>query len=1233
MATLKVQTALQDNWIPNVPCRVTKPVPAKAGGQVNPPTFATVTDANGKLNIFWLLQGETTDNRVLYNVWYDDLRQSWVEEDTTWTPLDTTALHTGFIKAALHPTRKSICVLATNTFNINIATPPNVNINRYCYIYYIELNGRYPRWQTASIGQGTWAFDCLSVDLAFDDDAHPIISYSRSCWAENPTINFSDGPWIWSPSGAKGIQYPNSTTAMPPKDSKGNQYTPMIWDISYGKSPDWSFQDVEPINKDHRSNWRWYYVLGYQSDNNDTVIRTQNFWLVPEPMPSSPATVVEPNTQYQTMLRTIHLDDTGTSPLLIGLRSYSDNTSKVLFFPNDYYIPQLLVPPVSSPSAPIQLFGDVPGKAVWIEATTRPYSGGIDSTVSFGIDVFGIFEITDSIGKLTGVEVWHTQTLDGLIIREDFGIFTREPDGKWVSDVITSSSAATTGTKAQCYSVDIASVDDNGLPTPGVKGTFGTSIATIININGSDVALQPGHEVDITFNLAGRCGLTVETWGSIIPNTYSLWVKGMDDDARIDIQPGPQDLHTKLANVTADQVKAIAGPKVDDAHIQTAVQCLREISTIVTGPPELLSSIKSEYLHPRTSPHIARSSRQGHSSHRLGKLPVGYEHAFHISFKNGFSCTKLRRAQAEALMKELSSPFGFLGTDWGDLWNNLKGGIFSVVDIVVSVGESAVNIVMSGISALKDAANWVWKGIVDLATQAADIAGAVFEYIKSTWDLVVQWLGFLFNWGDIKLTAQHFQKVVHDTDMALLDFIDNTLQPLGTKFFDNVRANMDSWFTSAGSTVGHKTFGEYANSSVTAKGQVGSVFPVLDILDEIPSPGMWLLNKLLGILEWVFEGEPIEAGNDTGIDVFLTSMRGILDTLYDRQLQADCKAAIQSVQNMIDSITTNSIFDSITLGAVMSVIHALATVSIDLVKNLFTLLLNVSRYIVARMIKFIENPIYLPGISWLYEQITGTSMPSLSEVVCFCLAIPFTFAFKIIYNEAPYVSSSKDGNVVRSNTLTMSGDQWEHAAHAVFKLCTTGYGLWSDIETTAIKVNTSRSQVVWTILRFRSLASVAPGFNITAPNNTSNVDWEAKTMGYLTIILTVLRVSGGYIDMKISGRPLISSKEATVRDMYLVAEGFLGIAQLICGIYEASQNPAAGHDTIATVQLFFSGFGNVCGFCKTSVAGTQVNLVASVVSSFAYMGVISTDFALAAKPAPSVKKAITGGADEVELEE
>lgn len=109
------------------------------------------------------------------------------------------------------------------------------------------------------------------------------------------------------------------------------------------------------------------------------------------------------------------------------------------------------------------------------------------------------------------------------VLQQDlsFSVFKQEPDGKWVSDVITSSSPTATGTKTQCYSVDIASVDDNGFPTPGVKSTFGTSIATIININGSDVFLQPGQEVDITFNLAGRCGLTVETWESIIPNTYS----------------------------------------------------------------------------------------------------------------------------------------------------------------------------------------------------------------------------------------------------------------------------------------------------------------------------------------------------------------------------------------------------------------------------------------------------------------------------------------------------------------------------------------------------------------------------------------------------------------------------------------------------------------------------------------------------------------------------------------
>jgi hypothetical protein len=78
-----------------------------------------------------------------------------------------------------------------------------------------------------------------------------------------------------------------------------------------------------------------------------------------------------------------------------------------------------------------------------------------------------------------------------------------------------------TGIKTTCCAVDIAAVDDQGVPLPYATGKFGTSISTLVNINGSSIALQPDQEIDISFNVGGRCGLSVETYGSIIPDTYT----------------------------------------------------------------------------------------------------------------------------------------------------------------------------------------------------------------------------------------------------------------------------------------------------------------------------------------------------------------------------------------------------------------------------------------------------------------------------------------------------------------------------------------------------------------------------------------------------------------------------------------------------------------------------------------------------------------------------------------
>ena len=246
----------------------------------------------------------------------------------------------------------------------------------------------------------------------------------------------------------------------------------------------------------------------------------------------------------------------------------------------------------------------------------------------------------------------------------------------------------------------------------------------------------------------------------------------MDDDAQVEIQPAAQDLHIKLQTCTESDMKLIAGDGVPVGDLSAAAASLQNLSTIITGPntTDALEGMRSEYVHHSTSPHVARSNRQTKLSYRLGHLPVGYDLSFHISFKDKLECTRLSQAEAEAMInaRTVESVSSVLGIDWGDAWENVKSGVYAVKDAIVTVGKDGVNALIEGVQIVGGALQWAWHGIIQLATEAADIAGAVFDYIKATWEKIKDWLGFLFDWDDIKSTANVFKGLVHTSDQAVL---------------------------------------------------------------------------------------------------------------------------------------------------------------------------------------------------------------------------------------------------------------------------------------------------------------------------------------------------------------------------------------------------------------------------------------------------------------------------------
>jgi hypothetical protein len=256
-----------------------------------------------------------------------------------------------------------------------------------------------------------------------------------------------------------------------------------------------------------------------------------------------------------------------------------------------------------------------------------------------------------------------------------------------------------------------------------------------------------------------------------------IWVEGMDEDARVDIQPAADNLHTTLKSCTGDDLVKIADPSMSSPEREQAATALNQLSTLVTGSStdidqDVAPALK--YVHRKTSSQVARARRGHRTSGLLGILPTGHDFGFHISFAGGIKCTSMSSQQALDLINTLKSEHlgGFLGVDWGDLWNDVVSGVSEIVDVVCHVAEKAVKVT---INLIIDGTKWLWDGIITLATEVANIASAVFSSIKATWDKIVAWIGFLFDWGDINHSAQAIQKMLHNCDNVMTVSINWTL--------------------------------------------------------------------------------------------------------------------------------------------------------------------------------------------------------------------------------------------------------------------------------------------------------------------------------------------------------------------------------------------------------------------------------------------------------------------------
>lgn len=311
---------------------------------------------------------------------------------------------------------------------------------------------------------------------------------------------------------------------------------------------------------------------------------------------------------------------------------------------------------------------------------------------------------------------------------------------------------------------------------------------------------------------------------------------------------------------------------------------------------------------------------------------------------------------------------------FGDFFRWIKQAFEDVVHVVVEEAENVYRFICT-------IGEEVYHVVLDCVNAVVHAVEFVFNKIKTFFEDLIKWLGFIFQWGDILRTHNVMKNIFNQYVKKSINNLGNTKSQLETAFTGLVQ-NIDQWAgipdnippSLSSSTAGSLTaqnqpnmgqnspqsnWGMHHLKSNAADGST-TAQPNSGVTGDIES----LLQPLVDVLSR--EEEVLQAALDS-------IKSDIIDKIQELSLEQLLKALV--------AIMADSLLKSVenVLLAAIDIFIALSQGSMDV----------------------LNATIDIPVISWLYKQITGNDL-SLLDLICLVAAIPATIGYKLIANAAPF---------------------------------------------------------------------------------------------------------------------------------------------------------------------------------------------------------------------------------------
>lgn len=541
--------------------------------------------------------------------------------------------------------------------------------------------------------------------------------------------------------------------------------------------------------------------------------------------------------------------------------------------------------------------------------------------------------------------------------------FRRETGTDWTTEEITVEKNDEGNDIKQyiSYCTDVVLCDNAGKTLSHEEVNLMSKGEAILNINGVIYFLNPNNPVTVKTDANGLIAIAKQT-DSLADPIITIDVPVLNSTFTIDQSYGVKNY---LANIKDNDV-ANAKDSEGNYLLGDTFRTPDTISAITNSCNNLMNL-------PLSACH-ARVDTLGNSSSMLQSQQENFaEKHWKLSFyDNKLIYEELNAEDARELLNDIKrykSSNGLFDV-LGDLVESAENGIANITQLVISGTEI-------GISFFVDTILYNFNCIIDTIEQAFDVVECIWEKVKVPFEKMFEWLGFLFDWDDIKRT----QKVIAHAINQIPDFISGAAEGIKSLIDNNiteVQAKAHNLIETMIQDIGSNTFIGYVNSN-----QPNNTYtPYLS--NNIMMQGF--TNNAGKVMNFTKESFTIDPSI---FESFFNNLEQFENDQYMTDAFKNAQTYFSNIFNSGDSIITN------TLSGLLSIIDGLVQAGLAGFKMVIDSLLQLAADVVSSIMDLMNRTLDIPFVSQLYKYITGSDL-CMTDLIALIIAIPSTVMCKVL---------------------------------------------------------------------------------------------------------------------------------------------------------------------------------------------------------------------------------------------